>query len=153
MRKTFVILGALLFFITIAQAQSKPSPSTVLKLGYVKDRDSGCGCRLSHNRLDLRNRRNLFISSFDQSAYVNVDEKIMKLRLVAASKEKLDAKLGDRSWETYSHGSLRVRIDYIVSRLCDANDEACEVIYYKTVITITRGRHRRVVKAVGICGC
>jgi len=125
----------------------------MLKLGYVKVADFGCGCSLSLNKLDLRNDRLVFISSMGDFGYVNVNGKTFKLRLDAASKEKQVVKVGDRSWERYSSGSVKVRIDYVVTGLCDPNDEACEVIAYNALINITRGKRSRVVRTIGICGC
>jgi hypothetical protein len=139
--------------VTVAQAQSSSVRSSKLRLGHVKDGDFGCGCSLSRDKVSLRNQRHIFISPMDESAYINLNGKTLKLRLVAASKEKAAQTIGDRSWETYSAGSLRVRIDYIVSWLCPPNDEACEVTYYKAVMTVTRQKQKTVAKAIGLCGC
>jgi hypothetical protein len=84
---------------------------------------------------------------------MNLDGENIELRLLASSKQKSKELVGDRSWETYSAKNLRVRVDYVVTRVCDPKDEGCESVYYKATMTVTRGKQRRVVKGIAICGC
>jgi len=114
MANTFTTLVLTFLLVTVAQAQASSVESSKLELGDVKDGGIGCGCSLSRDQASLRNQRHIFISPMDDSAYINLSGKNVELRLVAASKEKTAEKIGERSWQTYSAGSLRVRIDYLL---------------------------------------
>jgi hypothetical protein len=94
MANTFTILVLTFLVVTVAQAQSSAIRSSKLRLGHVKDGDFGCGCSLSRDNVSLRNHRHIFVSPMDESAYINLDGKTLKLRLLAASKEKAAEKLG-----------------------------------------------------------
>jgi hypothetical protein len=145
------ILLALLFSVALssgikAQSMSAPSAQPKLKLGYVKNGDIGCGCSYSSNVTDLRNRRYIFIESMDEPAYINLNGRNLKLRPVASSKTKGEEKAGRRSWETYIAGDLKIRLDKIVTKVCDPNDEACEVTSYKATMTVTRKAEKTIVR-------
>ena len=152
------ILLALLFSLALSsevKAQSMPAPSAQpkLRLGYVKNGDIGCGCSYSSNVTDLQNRRYIFIESMDEPAYINLNGRNLKLRPVASSKTKGEEKVGHRSWETYIAGELKIRLDKVVTKVCDPKDEACEVTFYKATITVTRKARKTIVKLTGLCGC
>jgi len=138
-----------------AQPQSGSSPA-IFKLGYVKD-DSlldNCGCSLYKNIKDEKKRRHIFLSDMSQKAAINIDGKDLTLRLIDDGDGKNgELKVGDRSWEIYNAGNTKVRVDYTVSKLCDPNDEACEVIYYKATITVIRNGIKETLKSIGYCGC
>ena len=89
-----------------------------------------------------------------EKAVINLDGKDLTLHLMDQSDEKNgELKVGDRSWEIYKAGDTTLRVDYTVSKLCDPNDEACEVIYYKATITLTRKGQKETLKTIGYCGC
>lgn len=148
------IIGLLLLLSPIMPDQVRQQPADQLKLGYIENGDFGCGCSLSINKSDLRDRRYVFIYPMDGFAYINLNGNNLKLRMAAASPEiKREPKVGDRSWENWVAGNVKVRIDYTVTGVCAPDDEACEVTYYTSLLTIRSNGRKTVVKTVGLCGC
>jgi hypothetical protein len=138
----------------LAQTSNTSSPGPQLKIGYVKVGIDGCGCSLALNAADLRKGRYVFLQDEGEPAYINLDGKNLKLESVDSSDTKsIPEKVGDRSWETYFAGNVKVRIDWTVTRVCDPKDEGCEVTNYKAVMTITRKTQKAIVKTIGLCGC
>ena len=152
MLKTITLLIIMLAAAVVAEAQSV-STSSRLRIGYIGDPGYGCGCSLSYNMAESYNQKFLLLTPMDDATYTNVDGKEVTLRLVAASQRRRRERVGDRSWETYSAGNLKVRVDYVVTEVCPVNDEGCEVTHYRATMIVTRGKERRVVKGVASCGC
>ena len=141
---------------TNAQPQTASPPAKPLKLGVVQDKSQfdGCGCSFYLNLKDEKRERALFLSDLSQNASINLDGKDLILKLMHKSVEKKgDPRIGDRSWETYALGNIKLRIDYTITKLCDPKDEACEVIWYLATVTVTQNAQKVVVKTVGLCGC
>ena len=154
MRRVCVTFVSVLLIAQFVYPQSGESTSNSIKLGYVRDFDYGCGCYFSYNSSNIWKDKNLFVSSIEEDTVViNVDGKDVKLRSIAQSKDKMDEKVGDRSWETYIAGDLKVRLDYVVTKVCDPNDESCESTRYRATLTVMRGKQRRVINGAAICGC
>ena len=153
MMKTQAVLAMYLLSVPIALAQTQPKSVAPLKVGYVNDGDFGCGCSLSRNKLDERNRRHVFINPMEKPGYMNLNGETIELQPLASSKGRRKPKVGDRSWDTYTGKGIHVRIKYVVSKVCDPNDEGCEVTYYKAIMTITRKGQKSVVKGIALCGC
>ena len=155
MEKASLILPLILILSAEVKAQSPitPSPRPKFKIGYVIDGNIGVGCSLSLNIADRRERRYVFVQGMDEPAYINLDGENLKLELVDYSDVKnVPEKVGDRSWEIYVAGDVKVRIDRTVTWVCDPKDESCETTYYKAVMTITRKTQRAIIKTVGLCG-
>ena len=139
-----------------AQPQSASLPAKPLKLGVVQDKSQfdGCGCSFFLNLRDEKRQRAIFLSDLSHYATINLDGKDLILQLTHNSVEKKgDARIGDRSWETYSLGNIKLRIDYTITKLCDPHDEGCEVTYYNATITVTQIGQKVLVKTIGSCGC
>lgn len=152
MLKRVTLLILILTAAGVAQGQSA-SPSSRLKIGYIENPGYGCGCSLSYNMAEAYKQKFLLLSPMDDATYIAVDGKTVTLRLVAASKQRRRERVGDRSWETYSAGNLKVRVDYVVTEVCGVDEEGCEVTHYRATMIVTRGKERRVVKGVASCGC
>jgi|SRR5215510_1969816 len=136
------------------QTSPTTSPRSSPKIGYVEDGIIGCGCALALNAADLRNHRYVYIQGMDEPAYINLDGKNVELEPVDSSnKINIPEKIGDRSWETYVAGDVKVRIDWTVTRVCDPKDESCEVTYFKAILTVSRKGQRTIVRTIGHCGC
>ena len=151
-----VMLIAILLVAIQAQSQVVSAPAKIFKLGYVKDESllDNCGCSLYRNNSDERKQRRIFITDMAQKAYINFDGKDLLLRMIDHSIEKKGkSKTGDHSWEIYKAGNLKLRVDSIISKLCDPKDESCEVIRYKATIILTRNGQKEILKTIGICGC
>lgn len=138
MVKTFFTLLLITFipFELQAQTQPKGAASTKFVLGVVEDGALGCGCSLYRNAADGRNQRHVFVQDMDEDeAIINLDGKNVRLRPVDSGGPSPERalKVGDRSWETYAAGDVRVRIDYTVRSVCAPKDEGCEVTYYSAL--------------------
>lgn len=85
---------------------------------------------------------------------MNIDGQHIKLEELAQGKPPQgEVRKGERHTERYRAGDLNIRIDYVVTGVCDPKDEGCEVTWYNATLTVTRGDQKKVVKAVGVCGC
>ena len=60
---------------------------------------------------------------------------------------------GDRFSRWYASGKLKVRMDFVATSVCGADDEGCESNSYKVTITAREGSRRQTVRVVGGCGC
>lgn len=102
---------------------------------------------------DERKRRAVFLSNLEEAA-INLNGEDLTLPLTNRSLEKKgNPRIRDRSWEVYTLGNTKLRIDYTISKLCDPNDEGCEVTYYRATINLTKGAQKTIVRATGLCGC
>ena len=153
MTKALALVILVILVSQFAYPQAPESKAASLKLGYVKNAADGCGCSFSYNLAEFWKDKHLFVSPMDEASFINVDGQDVELRPISQSKENMDAKVGDRSWETYVAGDLKVRLDYTVTKTCDPNDENCEVTYYRARMTVMRGKQRRIVNGVALCGC
>ena len=122
--------------------QTETSSLAPLKLGIVQDKSmSGdCGCSVYLNVTDSKRARYLLLSNADGDAIVNLDGRDIRLRLVRQKEKSWNPKIGDRSWTIYAVGELSVRVDFVVARVCDPNDESCEVTWYNVKLTVSRTR-------------
>jgi hypothetical protein len=132
---------------------SESSPQSQLKLGYVKAGAIGCGCAFSRNNEDFRNHRYIYIEGMDEPAFINLNGKNIELNPVSSSEYSGEEKIGQQSWETFTSGDLKTRLEKIVTKVCDPEDESCEVTYYKARMTLIRKNERLEVELVGSCGC
>ena len=113
----------------------------------------GCGSAFSLNTTDMGNCRYIFAQDMDDPPYINLNGKNLQLRLTGYSKPKGKEKVGDRSWETYAAGELKVRIDYTVTKVCTPRDEICETTYLNATMTVSQKTQKTTVKLTGRSGC
>jgi hypothetical protein len=139
--------------VSIAQSVSTSRPQFQMRLGHVKDGDIGCGCAFSRNKTEWLNRRYIYVEGMDEPAYINLNGRNIKLHPVASSEESGAEKVGQRSWETYTADSVKIRLEKTVTKVCDPNDESCEVTYYKATMILTHKGQKLSVKLIGSCGC
>ncbi|HWQ32600.1 MAG TPA: hypothetical protein VNQ79_06935 [Blastocatellia bacterium] len=127
-----------------------------MKIGTLgRDMIGGCGCSLQLLQ-DFRRKREryVFICNLDEDPVMNIDGQHIKLEELAQGKPPQgEVRKGERHTERYRAGDLNIRIDYVVTGVCDPKDEGCEVTWYNATLTVTRGDQKKVVKAVGVCGC
>ena|GEM_PF-2645306 len=138
------------------RSQSGFPTTKPLKLGVVKESGllDNCGCSFYLNMGDERKRRPILLCDLSEKAVINLDGKNLSLRLIGHSKEKTsDQQVGDRSWEIYRAGNVKLRIDFTIRKLCDPHDEGCEVTYYDAAIALTRKGQKVAHKTIGLCGC
>jgi hypothetical protein len=132
-------------------------PTTVqtkIRLGFIKNMESGCGCAFGRNQSDMDKDRYIYSDMLtDGSPYINVNGKNLKLTPVASSKLAKKLRVGNHSWETYTAGELKIRLDKTVTWVCPPKDEGCETTVYKVVLTIS-GKGQTVTEhLIGSCGC
>lgn len=154
---TRTILASLVVLVSSPTLIAQPKPTTMsqarLRLGYVKNGDIGCGCSFARNQTDLRKRRYIYSESMDEPAYINVNGNNLKLYPVASSETDGAEKVGQQSWETFTAGNLKIRLEKIVTKICDPNDESCEVTYYEARIIVNSKRQKISEPLIGLCGC
>jgi len=136
-----------------AQSTSASSARPKLRLGYVKDHDVGCGSAFFLNTTDMENQRYIFSQDVDDPPYINLNGKNLQLRLTAISKPTRKEKVGDRWWETYVAGDVKVRIDYTVTKVCTPQEEMCETTYLNAIMTVSQMAQKTTVKLTGYSGC
>jgi hypothetical protein len=136
-----------------AQSTSTSSARPKLRIGYVKDQDVGCGSAFFLNTTDMENHRYIFSQDVDDPPYINLNGKNLQLRLTASNETKDKKKVGDRWWDTYAAGGVKVRIDYTVTRVCTPQDEMCETTYLNAIMTVSQKAQKTTVKLTGYSGC
>ena len=164
MQKLILILA--LSFICCPYAASQDSNSLPPKGGVAtkqkvptigaikKSLVDGCACSLQlPSDYQKRKQEFVFLSDFADIVQMNIDGEDIRLRLVKETKVKGKPKIGSRHSETYRSGHTTVRIDWLVTEVCDPKDEGCEVTWYSTDITVNRSGQIQRVKALGMCGC
>ena len=128
-------------------------PQSKIQLGYVRHGDFGCGCYFARNKTDLRKRRYIYSESMDGPAYINVNGKNLELQPIASSETNGEEGVGRRSWQTFTAGDLRIRLELTVTWVCPPKDEGCEVTYYKAILTVSGKGQKITENLTGMCGC
>jgi len=146
---TIVALGTV-----FGQNASKRSLVANLTNKVVAD---GCGCYFKFRGTPQNVERYVFYSSIDddKTAWMNVGGRDVKLMLEKETglKGKEEERVGSRSRALYALGNISVSGTYVVTRVCDPNDESCESTQYDVSLVVKKGSKSQVVKAVGGCGC
>jgi hypothetical protein len=65
---------------------------------------------------------------------------------------KKEPVIGDRSQYYYAAGSVRVTVEYVVTEVCAASDESCEVTQYRAKLTVSANRKTVNVTGYAVCG-
>ena len=154
MHKFFAVILFLLLGLISLSIQAQP-----IKVGPIKQKNlpHECGCSLWISK-DYRPTNQIykpkvvFYSELTDYGIMNLDGKDVRLEFVGESSHTRE-KVGRRSWQKFKTGEINVRIDFVATKACPARDESCEVTYYDTTITITRGANKTAVKSKGFCGC
>jgi hypothetical protein len=140
-------------------AQARPNPikqSSPLVIANIQNSGvvEGCGCYF-HSLADGQKgaEKFIFMADVNEDAWMNINGKDVKLRFISSSPDTAQPKIGQRSFSQYKSGNLRVRVDYIVTGVCQPNDEQCESTSYNARISVVRGASRRIIEAKGGCGC
>jgi hypothetical protein len=140
-----------------AMPTKEPEP---LKIGVIKEPYvDGCGCYFQLPE-DSEKRVAGYVFLVDiveaqGTAQMNIDGKDVILKLVK-SNEKVglkETKVGSTHSEFYKSGEVEVGIEYVVTGVCEPEDESCESTAYSATITVTRNGVYQKIKASGSCGC
>ncbi|MEO6392162.1 MAG: hypothetical protein ABIP75_09945 [Pyrinomonadaceae bacterium] len=142
-------VGLLLFVGVNARAQSGNL------VGRLSASHDGCGCYFSFNRSDYKKSKLIFFASLDNDSdiWMGIDGRDVKLKLVSRVEPKGKERVGSRATEKYSAAGVTVTLVRTVTWVCPPRDESCEVTKYSAVFTVSKGKRKQVVRAVGECGC
>ena len=138
-------------------ASSLKAVQQPLRVSNIKDTSvvDGCGCYFQFPSEWEKKAfdKNVFMQSIDgTAAWMNIDGKDVRLMPDGPGKGSGE-KVGSRSSEKYKATGISVLIDFVVTRVCDPDDESCESTSYDATFTVTKAGRKRVVKAKGLCGC
>jgi len=131
----------------------------VVDVGYVTDAHiyMGCGCAYYFSDKDKEEREKIiFKSNFEDTAWMHLNGKDVKLKRIEESESEGSIKKGRRSYEIYQYGDMTIKFDYLLTWTCESdapNDDSCEIWYYDINITFTQKGQHKTVKAKGECGC
>jgi hypothetical protein len=115
----------------------------------------GCGCHFQFLNEDRNSNHYLFFEDFsEESPLMNINGGNVRLKLVGSSEPSGGVKKkGERFSRSYMSGNVKVRIDFVTTSVCAANDESCESTGYDVTVMVMKGGREQTVKAVGGCGC
>jgi eukaryotic-like serine/threonine-protein kinase len=115
----------------------------------------GCGCYFNPAaEQEPNSTRYVFLADMDEeNAWMNIDAKDVKLRLVGRTDAPGDLKVGSRFSRRYAAGQVTVSVESVVTRVCPPDDEGCEVTDYGSTIVVTKDNRTQTIKASGGCGC
>lgn len=152
-----VAVGASLSIFGQKAASSVKAVQQPLRVSNIRNTSvvDGCGCYFQFPAEWEKKAfdKNVFMQSIDGAeAWMNIDGKDVRLLPDGPSKESVE-KVGSRSSEKYKAAGISVEIEFVVTRVCDPDDESCESNSYDATFTVTKAGRKRVVKAKGICGC
>jgi hypothetical protein len=148
-----LLLTMLVLVNVSAQNASKRSLVANLKDNAVAD---GCGCYFKFRGTPETAERYIFASSIeeDKTAWMNIGGRDVELKLVKETGSNgRRVQVGGRWTEKYVSGDIAVSGTYLVTRVCDPNDENCESTGYDVTFVVKKGHKSQVVRAVGSCGC
>ncbi len=135
-------------------ATSRTNVRSLLTIGVVQNAieftESGCKLWLLPETYSAE--RYIFLSDDEGHAIVNLDGRDTKLNLVRSKEPEEEPRKGDRSSYWYKGDVIVVRVDYVVTGLCPADDESCEVVYYRATIVVEKRSVKQTLAAQGICG-
>jgi hypothetical protein len=139
-----------------SQSRQSAKPAYAFRVGVIKDsrlfHEAGCSMQLPAD-WKLQNEAYIFISDFENRAFVNVDGQDITLRLDEKRDEPLSQpRKGLREKHFYRGEGIEVVADFVVTRVCPPDCESCEVTHYDGKITISRGDAKRTIAVQGICG-
>ncbi len=149
----FLIITISVLGTTFAQTASKQG-----MVGNVQNKGlgDGCGCYFQFRGSKRNSEQHLFASSIeedDKTAWMNIDGRDVKLRLVREWGTKDRERVGSRSNRSFAAGDVKVAVTYVATRVCAVNDENCESTDYAATFVVRKGKRTQTVKAVGYCGC
>ncbi|MEP6920467.1 MAG: hypothetical protein ABI967_05020 [bacterium] len=149
----FLIAAICLLGTTFAQTASKQRLVGNLRNKRLVD---GCGCYFQFPGSKKNSEDYLFVSSLEENektAWMNIDGRDVKLRLVREVAGKGRERVGSRSSKSFTGGDVTVMSTYVATRVCAYNDESCEATDYAAIFVVRKSNRVQTVKAVGGCGC
>ncbi|MBG6079143.1 hypothetical protein [Rubrivivax gelatinosus] len=118
--------------------------------------DYGCGCSFQVPRKLGPNGPVVLQWEQDGPANIRVDGKLHKLKVLALPAPKDQdrrQRVGDKEVFELFGDSVSARAECTVTRICEPEDESCEVTIYKAKLTVRTPGGTRVLDAWASCGC
>jgi hypothetical protein len=153
-----VSIAVLMVLLAIASSLAQGNSKFV---GTIKDSSvrDGCGCYFQ-SLAEVRAQGQgvvFFDADLIGTAWINIDGHDVQLKHVK-SKETPTARSGphrkgDKTIDFYEGGGVKVKVERVVTKTCPANEENCEYVWMRAIITAVKGERRQVVRGVGGCGC
>jgi len=130
---------------------TKDTTTNILSLEHFKNIPAdieGCSCYFSETKERFKKNEYLFAADFDSVAFISVDKKLVKLKVVSTG--RLPNSFGDYDHiDVYSNGTYKVTVDIKYK-----SNTAEEVWWNDGTITVESTDGRKLVKKfVGECGC
>jgi hypothetical protein len=159
-----LLLLTIPFPLTQASPGQTPGQMTTQKttvnnlIGTIKNSNAvdGCGCSLQtlKESKNPNSNRFIFFSDIDEVAFINLDGKDVKLKLISKVDYKGKERVGKKFSRKYVAGNATVLVEYVITSVCAPNDESCEVTGHSGTITVTKdSRMQKLTKLTGGCGC
>ena len=115
-----------------------------------------CGCYFKFPNEDKNSERYVFFEDASkESPVMNIGGRNVKLKLISSTEPPDGIKRnGERFSRRYVSGSIKIRMDFVATRVCPPpyNPE-CVANNYDVTFTAVKGGRRQTLKAVGGCGC
>jgi hypothetical protein len=123
------------------QPSSKNSSNFTLKtFTQIPNEIDGCGCYFYLTNEDEIKEKYIFINDFAEIAFVSIDGKLEKFKLIKHSEAS--------GFYSYTNGIYQLTIE-IVSKKSDGY----ETSRLKGIIKLTKGKQMYEKKIIGTCGC
>lgn len=155
----FAAASALISPAALAQGKSQQNADGGPVIGNLSPQISRqldcplCSFQLPSERRK-RNGREIFVTDdTNNAAWINVDGKTIKIRLVNSKEPRGRERVGSKSSRSYEGSGVTVEVEMVTTKMCKPKDESCESTDYSTAITVTKSGRTRTVKTVGGCGC
>jgi hypothetical protein len=119
----------------------------------------GCGCYFKLPAQSKGVTKYFFFSKInggednEKIAWMNINGRDIELKLVDSGGDSTKRDVGMRLYRRYKADDIYVQADYVVTQICPPSNPACEETLYQATFTVSRDKHRQIVKARGSCGC
>jgi hypothetical protein len=159
---TAILATTILTFMPISEvdshklsASASQAQSDTIRIGLVDNSKSqyldGCGCSFwpvnKPPTSDPKTWKYLLVGNYDKQAWMNINDQIVQLRLTKDT-IRYKGRKGDRYQQTYQSADITAKVECIATGFGDTHAVDCN-----TTITVVKGDQKRVVKAIGSCGC
>jgi hypothetical protein len=117
---------------------------------------STCGCNFQLPASVVGKERTFLQWSEGDDAFMRVDGSLVKLNVIQGSsktKKPGTISVGDVVVYKVSNESIRVKATCTATQVCAPDDDQCESVGYRAVVTVKAPSGTTSIKATGACGC
>lgn len=146
MKPKFIFLFFLLLFLLLFNGSVLSAQVKKIDIGLLDDKTvelGACGTTLT-----FAGRKSPIYNESENGTLMIIDGKLVNFDLVSSTfKANSSVKKGKTYIETYTSGGIRLVINYTISGIVE------DVTEFKAVMTITKGKYKRVLNAEGWSAC